>query len=345
MENEESEMVLEEEVDCRECEDGQAVGKYFGGSEVQRKSGEEDGRSVKKLTDPRLPTKKEVEDHELTHLPYRNWCAVCVMAKGKDLDHRACVKEERSLNEYAFDYCFPGDEFGYKITVLAGRERNSGMLMATTVPTKGSSGKFAVEKAMDYLEECGDGSSGVVITKSDQEPAIKYFMKDLREARGEKDAKTIPEESQVKSSQSNGVIERGVQAVEGQMRALLLALGRRLKIKVHAEEKVVMFMAEYAAYLVNRLETGKDGKTAYERIKGKRATVLGIEFGEKLLYKVKAGSKMEKLNPRWEYGIFVGVKRKSGEVWIAKENGIVAARSVRRIPEEERWTMTTLCSR
>ena len=30
-----------------------------------------------------------------------------------------------------------------------------------------------------------------------------------------------------------------------------------------------------------RLEVGKDGKTAYERAKGKKATVVGIEFGEK----------------------------------------------------------------
>ena len=41
-----------------------------------------------------------------------------------------------------------------------------------------------------------------------------------------------------------------------------------------------MFLPEYAAYLLNRLEVGKDGKTAYERAKGKLATVVGLEFGE-----------------------------------------------------------------
>ena len=52
---------------------------------------------VKLVTDPRLPTEKEVEKHCLTHLPYRNWCSVCVAAKGKDLDHRKCVREGRGL--------------------------------------------------------------------------------------------------------------------------------------------------------------------------------------------------------------------------------------------------------
>ena len=47
-----------------------------------------------------------------------------------------------------------------------------------------------------------------------------------------------------------------------------LALEGRLKKKVEADKNVVMFMAEYAGYLVNRLEVGKDGKTAYERVKG-----------------------------------------------------------------------------
>ena len=66
--------------------------------------------------------------------------------------------------------------------------------------------------------------------------------------------------------------------------------------------------------------------------------MLGIEFGEKLLYKVKPKDKMEKINARWEYGVFVGVRRKSGEVWISIKDKVFAVRSVRRIPKEERWS-------
>jgi hypothetical protein len=46
-------------------------------------------------------------------------------------------------------------------------------------------------------------------------------------------------------------------------------------------------MPEYAAYLLNRLEVGKDGKTVYERAKGKMGSVVGVEFGEKVLWKKK----------------------------------------------------------
>ena len=37
-------------------------------------------------------------------------------------------------------------------------------------------------------------------------------------------------------------------------------------------------------------------------------------------------------------GIFVGIRKKSNEVWIAIKDSIVTARSVRRIPIEKRWS-------
>ncbi len=95
-------------------------------------------------------TEEEVEHHKLTHLPYRNWCPECVKAKGKDLDHRGAVDKERELSEYCFDYCFPGDEFWYRLTVLVGTERLTGMKFAASV--RGPSGKFAVDRALDFIE-------------------------------------------------------------------------------------------------------------------------------------------------------------------------------------------------
>ena len=46
-------------------------------------------------------------------------------SKAKDDPHRSDDGRERRIPEYSFDYCFPGDEIGYKLTVLAGRERQS----------------------------------------------------------------------------------------------------------------------------------------------------------------------------------------------------------------------------
>ena len=136
------------------------------------------------------------------------------------MDHRKEVGEERGLSEYSFDYCFPGDEFGFKVTVLVGRERNTGMTMGTVVPMKGSSGRFSAEKIVEFMGECGDGGMDVIV-KSDQEPAIGVLMKDLVEVRGDTNARrTMIEESPVESKGSNGVVERSAQTIEGQIRVM-----------------------------------------------------------------------------------------------------------------------------
>ena len=82
------------------------------------------------------------------------------------------------------------------------------------------------------------------------------------------------------------------------MRVMLLALEERIGKVLSPSEPVVQFIPEYAAYLMNRLEVGADGKTAHERAKGKKATVLGLEFAEKVLWKKKKEEKMAKIRSR-----------------------------------------------
>ena len=98
-------------------------------------------------------------------------------------------------------------------------------------------------------------------------------------------------------------------------------------------------MPEHAAYLLNRLKTGEDGAAPYERAKGKKPSVMGVEFGEKLLYMKKMGDKLQKIRPRWSFGIFVGVRRLSNEIMVATPKGITHAQ---RIPYEKMWSMDCL---
>ena len=127
-----------------------------GDGEVRRVKAIKDERKVKDVVDPRRPTEREVEEHNRHHLPYRNWCRICVQGKGKDTDHRKSTQEERGLSEYSFEYCFPGDELGCKLTVLVGKERVTGMYSGTAVPMKGSMGQFVIDKVMEVIDEVGD---------------------------------------------------------------------------------------------------------------------------------------------------------------------------------------------
>ena len=120
------------------------------GLSAERISLEREDDVIKRIVDPILPSKSEVDRHFMSgHIPYRNWCPVCIKARGREMDHSQCADRERKIPEYSFDYCFPGDEFGFKWTVLVGQERMSKAWMATAVPMKGSSGRFAVDKCLE----------------------------------------------------------------------------------------------------------------------------------------------------------------------------------------------------
>ena len=42
---------------------------------------------------------------------------------------------------------------------------------------------------------------------------------------------------------------------------------------------------------------------------------------------------------RWAYGIFVGIRKKSGELWVVNKKGkVIKVRAARRIPKEDRWS-------
>ena len=176
--------------------------------------------------------------------------------------HTRGTAEKGDVPEFHFDFCFPGEEeTGKNLVVLVGRMRDTRMTMSTVVPTK-TTGEFASTRILAYMRECGCEMAKAVI-KSDQEPAIISMMSDVVRLRAAKGAEeTIPENSPTYSSQSNGVVERGVQAVEGMIRSLRSALEERISEKLDIGDAIWPWLVEYSGYLLNRLEVGHDGKTA-----------------------------------------------------------------------------------
>ena len=48
---------------------------------------EEEARVARTRRTPKEPSYEERRVHRLTHLPYRNWCEVCVEARGRNAAH------------------------------------------------------------------------------------------------------------------------------------------------------------------------------------------------------------------------------------------------------------------
>ena len=190
-----------------------------------------------------------------------------------------------------------------------------------------------------------------VVFKSDQENAIKSLLDNIAARRSAASkmeaaeevvvagARTIHESSPAGSSQSNGFIERAIQDEEGQIRTIKLDLESHLGTNIPSTHDIVPWLIEYAAVLLNRGQVGADGKTAYERLKGKKAELPGLQFGERVFWKSKVPSekRRHKMDSDWLEGVFLGQRTVSGEYLVGAKEGVFRPRTVRRVPVEKRW--------
>ena len=161
------------------------------------------------------------------------------------------------------------------------------MILSLVVPSK-TTGTFAASRVWAFMTEIGC-KNGDLILKSDQEPAIMALISEVSKLRAERGGvgRTIEEASPVGSSSSNGIVGRGIQSLEEQVRVLVSALEQRWQAAIPDRHAIWPWLLEYAGYLLNRCNVGADGKTACERTKGKEAHFPDHELGEVILWKKK----------------------------------------------------------
>ena len=112
--------------------------------ETREREGEpEEARRAKGPKAPTKPSKEEVDDHMLTHLPFRSWCPHCVRGKSKGKPHKKTEGEQRELPTIALDYTFmhesqkKHEERGMPILVIKDIKQDdtgTGMIFAQVVP-------------------------------------------------------------------------------------------------------------------------------------------------------------------------------------------------------------------
>ena len=119
----------------------------------------------------------------------------------------------------------------------------------------------------------------------------------LRQWRGkshklaEKGARLFQRVRQWGDSQSNGVIERAVGLVAGQARTLKAALEHRMETRIAPGARILCWLVECAAYLMNWCDIGSDGKTPLHRLHGRRDNTPILEFGEDSVHSGQASQR------------------------------------------------------
>ena len=178
-----------------------------------------------------------------------------------------------------------------------------------------------------------------LIFKSDQEPALKELLRAVKRERVEtiELGGAMEEESPVGESASNGMVERAIQGVQAQMRTLKLALEYRYQNKIEESYPIVPWLVKRSAMTINVARQGEDGRTAYERRKGKRFLKEIPQLGECIWYLMPETQGVNKLDARWNDGLFLRIREESNELIVGTSEGVLKVAPYRRRPESERW--------
>ena len=320
-------MVLDEEA-AREEESEQGHLE-----EEDKELGQPEVRSSK---DPQRPSPEEVKTHNLTHLPYRSWCADCVAGRGQAPAHGK-AREDRELPQVGMDYFYMGHRGAAEcLPCIAVKDYDSKAIYSHVVQKKGAHGNM-VRRVVNDLHNLGHKR---LVLKSDQEPALQDLAKAVKENFA---GDIIPEVSPVGESQSNGSVEAGIKSVGGMIRTLKSAMERNYKIKLKKEHPIMAWIVEHAGYLLTYYGHGRDGKTPHQLLKGKHIHRPLYQLGEKLRFHPLGLIKGRgKLDSKMIEGIYLGSSRKSAEYYMGTPDGVLRARTVFRVPLEERYDEVAL---
>ena len=230
------------------------------------------------------PSAEELRTHRITHMPFRDWCPECVAGRAKDHSHRSKdTTEKLSVPSVHFDYFFPRNEKGgdYQV-VLVGKDRETKMFLAHAVPYKGADVECISEQLNRDLKKFG--IHGNVTLRSDQEPAITNVLDEVCKVRTS--ARSVPETAPQGDSQGNGLAERAVQSMEEMLRVHKLALETRVGVRLPILHPVFPWLVEHCANILNKAVVGVDGKTAWERVRGRKYKGDMVEFATKVRFRV-----------------------------------------------------------
>ena len=215
-------------------------------------------------------------------------------------------------------------------------DRETGAVVAHMCSQKGPGDKWIVKRIGKDLEEMGYGGARIIL-KCDQENPIAAVQQEVIKNRP--DVATIPRHSPAGESQSNGRVENAIRRVQEQVRAFYDQLKARTGVSLGTDHPVFEWLVEWAATTLTRFVIRSDGKTSYEKIGGRTRDNLPMAtFGERVCYlPLKTNKRDRSKLERLREGIWMGMRLRTNEALIGTPGGVVKARTIRILPQNEKW--------
>ena len=200
--------------------------------------------------------------------------------------------------------------------------------------------RYAVDYAVTVIDHDWGLAGETVILKGDGEPALVAFRKEVAGARR---GRTILETSPPGDHQANGAAEQAVRTARAHYRTHLAALAAKLNLEdMPADTPILPWAIRHGAWCYCRFAVGADGRTGWERARGKPYKAVLAQLGETVLFLRPLRQRRTKQKGRFQKGIFLGRVDRTDEVMVAQGNKLVRTTKFLRLPEKEQWSAASV---
>ena len=112
--------------------------------------------------------------------------------------------------------------------------------------------------------------------------------------------------------------------------------------ELREDSPILPWLVGRAGSILSRCQKGRDGRTQFERLHGKKHTQEFVPFGDKVLARPISSEPLNRKNPRYKFGVWLGVRNNSAQCFVETAGGVFRAREVRRIEHQNRWDKETI---
>ncbi|CAE8681060.1 unnamed protein product, partial [Polarella glacialis] len=295
---------------------------------------------------PKEPTPAERERHNLLHLDMAPWRETCVAAKGREAHHvRDKDPEDPTTPLVQIDYMFMSrdgalvEDESRLVTMLTGIATSSGWPLAVTVPHKGTGGgkDYAVRALELFLTSLGEP---LIMLQYDGENPIRVLAQAVQKLLGSD--KIQLRQSPRYSRQSLGACEGNGWWLAGHIRAWLADVQARYPTEsIDVNHNVFPWLVRHVGWLIARFHV-KHGLTPYRCVKDRDYQSPICIFAETVLAKILDMNSLAKSEARWIKCIWLGRAEADNSHILSTSDGIVSARTVRRLPVARQCDAATL---
>ena len=185
------------------------------------------------------------------------------------------------------------------------------------------------------------GTGGEIILKSDGEPALLAVRSAVMKYHG---GIVIPESPAKGEKAENGLIEEAGKTVREFVCIVLSQIEYGIDDRLELDLDIIPWIVRWAAICYSRYAVGRDGRTAYERLRGRSCKAIVVPMGEKVWYKQlgDGGDRKHKAETEWFQGVWLGPATNSSETLIGTTKGVVKASTIKRFGISERWDVNAI---